>query len=75
MHNVETPRLIAELANGKLYEGNIAECNDCKHKGEIEKDFDTAFHDQVIICGNRDCGIILGTIRQTAGSNRTNENR
>ena len=70
--NTETPRLIAELPNGKLFDNNIATCNDCGHTREIEHDFDflTSF-EKIIVCGNRECGIIIGVLRDRPAEKRT----
>lgn len=61
----ETPELIREFPNGKLYKGNISKCNECKHIGPMEEDFDIIFHDRVVMCKN--CGTIIGTFRETPG--------
>lgn len=64
--NTETPRLIAKLPNGKLFDNNVASCNVCGHTGTMEHDFDYIFsREKIIICGNRECGIIIGTLRES----------
>ena len=63
--NTETPRLIRELPNGKLYAGNIIECNECKYTGVMETNIDLIFGNLVVMCPH--CSIILGAFRETPG--------
>lgn len=63
--NTETPRLLRELPNGKLYTDNIIECNECKYTGLMETDIDIIFGEVVVMCPQ--CSVILGSFRETPG--------
>lgn len=63
--NTETPRLIRELPNGKLYDGNLIECNECKYTGPMEENIDVIFGNKVVMCPK--CSIVLGSFRETPG--------
>lgn len=58
------PVLIAELANGKLYQDNFIHCNECNYNGTMEHDIDMIFYEKIVICPK--CGIIIGTMKREA---------